>query len=325
MNYVNLFTNSQPNPSLFGGKGSNLIKLIKFGFNVPSGFIINTNAYVKFLESSQIKHQIHQTLSEDYNPKEVIHFSQKIKNLFLKSPIPQEIVDEISRHYQNLCEESGRNSSFSVRSSANIEDSKNFSFAGQAESFLNNKTLEEILSSIKNCWISLFSPQALLYLLQIKKTDVNLSINKLKMAVVIQKMINSDTSGVLFTANVINNDLNQMLINSSWGLGETIANNLIIPDLIILNKQNFQILKRIIGKKGKRSIPNPEGSSTILVENELEISNKCSVNESQLRHLYILGLQIESKFSYPQDIEWAIEHEIIYILQSRPITTLIEK
>jgi len=325
MNYVNIFTESQPNPSLFGGKGSNLIKLIKFGFNVPSGFIINTNAYVKFLESSQIKDQIHQTLSEDYNPKDVFHFSQKIENLFLKSTIPQEIIDEISKQYHNLCEEAGKSSSFSIRSSANIEDSKKFSFAGQADSFLNHKTLEEILSSIKNCWISLFSPQALLYILQIKKFDVNLSLNNVKMAVVIQKMINSDISGVLFTANVITNNLNQMLINSTWGLGETIANNLIIPDLIILNKKNFQILKRIIGKKEKKSIPNPEGSSTKLVETELELRNICSVNEYQLRHLYNLGVQLENKFSYPQDIEWAIENEIIYILQSRPITTLNEK
>ena len=325
MNYVNIFTESQPNPSLFGGKGSNLIKLIKFGFNVPSGFIINTNAYVKFLESSQIKDQIHQTLSEDYNPKDVFHLSQKIENLFLKSTIPQEIIDEISKQYHNLCEEAGKPSSFSIRSSANIEDSKKFSFAGQADSFLNHKTLEEILSSIKNCWISLFSPQALLYILQIKKFDVNLSLNNVKMAVVIQKMINSDISGVLFTANVITNNLNQMLINSTWGLGETIANNLIIPDLIILNKKNFQILKRIIGKKEKKSIPNPEGSSTKLVETELELRNICSVNEYQLRHLYNLGVQLENKFSYPQDIEWAIENEIIYILQSRPITTLNEK
>jgi len=138
-------------------------------------------------------------------------------------------------------------------------------------------------------------------------------------------MINSNISGVLFTANVITNNLNQMLLNSSWGLGETIANNLIIPDLIILNKKNFQILKKIIGKKEKKSIPNPEGSSTKLVETELELRNICSVNEYQLRHLYNLGVQLENKFSYPQDIEWAIENEIIYILQSRPITTLNEK
>lgn len=113
-----------------------------------------------------------------------------------------------------------------------------------------------------------------------------------------------------------------MLINYTWGFGETIANNLIIPDLIILNKERFQILKIAIGDKEKKPIPNPNGSSTILVETELKLRKVCSVTESQLRHLHNLGVRLEKKFSYPQDIEWAIDDEIIYILQSRPITTL---
>ena len=155
-----------------------------------------------------------------------------------------------------------------------------------------------------------------------RKKGIELSFLDIHMAVIIQKMVNAHISGVLFTANVINNDQNQMLINSAWGFGETIANDLIIPDTIIINKNKFEIIKRIIGKKEKKSIPNPEGSFTILIETDTQSRACCSLNDKQLRQLHKLGLKIERAFNYPQDIEWAIENDIIYTLQSRPITTL---
>ena len=155
-----------------------------------------------------------------------------------------------------------------------------------------------------------------------RKNNIKISVNNLQMAVIIQKMVKSQVSGVSFTANVINNVMDEMLINSTWGLGETITSNLIIPDLIILNKKKFNIIKYIIGEKEKTSILNPEGSSTILIPTEQKNKNVSSLNESQLIKLYKLGLKLEECFNYPQDIEWAIEDDKIYILQSRPITTL---
>ncbi len=322
MSYVGFLTRANPIPTLFGGKGSNLINLIKMGVNVPDGFIVNIKAYNKFLEESPLKNQILRTLSTDYKPKDVLDLSTKIKNLFLETKIPVEIVNEIKRAFYKLRKKFGRKISLSVRSSANIEDLKEFSFAGQAESYLNNNTFEEILESLKNCWISLYSPQSLLYILQMKKNNKIASLKSLRMAVIIQKMVNSQVSGVLFTANVLNNALNQMLINSTWGLGETITNNIIIPDLMILNKDKFAILKNVIGKKEKKSIPNPHGSSTILIGTEQELKSRCSLNQTQLRQLYHLGLKIEKFFDFPQDIEWAIENDVLFTLQSRPITTL---
>lgn len=322
MTYVELLSNAKPIPNLFGGKGSNLIKLLKLGLNIPPGFIVNTKSYKKFLEESHLKEQIFQTLSTEYEQKDVLALSEKIKNLFQDSKIPQKIINEIKEAYQIIRKKIGKKISFSVRSSANVEDLKDFSFAGQAESFLNKKTLEEILESLKNCWISLFSPQALLYILQTRKYNKEISLIDLKMAVIIQKMVNSQISGVLFTANVLNNSQNQMLINSTWGLGDTITNGTIIPDLIVLKKDPFNIIKTVIGKKEKKSISNPYGSSTILIETEQELKDRCSLNELQLRNLYNLGFKLERSFNYPQDIEWAIENEILYTLQCRPITTL---
>ena len=322
MTYTEFFREGQNDPTLFGGKGSNLIKLVKFGVNVPPGFVIDTKAYRKFLNESHLKEEIYQLLSSDYKPKNVLQLAAKIENLFLRTYISQEIIDDVRIAYNKMCERPDKDISFSVRSSANIEDSKSFSFAGQAKSFLNIKTFEEILISIRNCWISMYSPQALLYLLQMKKTHNLLSLCDLEMAVIIQQMVSSEVSGVLFTANILNNDWNQMLINSNWGLGESIANNLVIPDLIILNKENFNIIKNKIGKKEKKSIPNPRGISTILIETEQEFREKCSLNESQIHQLYNLGLQLERALDYPQDIEWAIENDVLYTIQSRDITTL---
>ena len=322
MTYVETINRAFPDPNLYGGKGSNLIKMIKLGIRVPPGFIVNTNAFTKFIKDSPLKEEIYNTLGSNYKPKEVITLSSKIKSLFQTSKIPVEIIQDIKKEFNNISKDLGEKASFSVRSSANVEDTSNFSFAGQVESYLNKITLEEILKDIKNCWISLFSPNALLYLIQIRKNNIQISLNELQMAVIIQKMIKPQISGVLFTANVINNEMDEMLINSTWGLGETITSNLIIPDLIILNKNKFAIIKKIIGEKEKLAIPNPEGSSTILIPTELKLKNQCSLNESQLHELHILGLKLEKSFNCPQDIEWAIEDNKLYTLQSRPITTL---
>ncbi|NVM34145.1 MAG: PEP/pyruvate-binding domain-containing protein [Candidatus Lokiarchaeota archaeon] len=322
MTYVETLNEAYPNPSLYGGKGSNLIKMLKLGIRVPPGFLVNTIAYKKFINDSPLKEEIYSTLGNDYKPKDVIALSTKIKNFFLTSKIPHEIMKEIKKKFTDIYKKIGKENSFSVRSSANIEDTSNFSFAGQAESYLNKITLEEILEAIKNCWISLYSPNALLYLLQMRKNKIKISLNDLKMAVIIQKMVKSQVSGVLFTANVLNNKMDEMLINSTWGLGETITSNLIIPDLIILNKQKFEIIRTVIGDKEKSSVSNPKGSSTILIPTEQNLKESYSLNESQLFKLYKLGLKLEKCLNYPQDIEWAIEDNKIYTLQSRPITTL---
>ncbi|MFX1480870.1 MAG: PEP/pyruvate-binding domain-containing protein, partial [Promethearchaeota archaeon] len=311
---------ASPDPNLYGGKGSNLIKMIKFGIRVPPGFIVKTNAFNKFIKDSPLKDKIYDILWSKFKPEDVIKLSSKIKNLFLSSKIPLEITKEIENEFNNIVKNIGEKASFSVRSSANIEDSSSFSFAGQSESYLNKITFEEILQDIKKCWISLFSPNALLYLIQMRKKSIKVSLSELQMAVIIQKMVKPQISGVLFTINVINNNLDEMLINSTWGLGETITSNLIIPDLIILNKRKGEVVKKVVGEKEKIAVSNPEGSSTILITTELNFRKICSLTEPQILELYKLGLKLEKVFNYPQDIEWALEENKIYTLQSRSIT-----
>jgi len=322
MDYITLFLEDDPDPLLLGGKGSNMINLIKAGANVPPGFIVNTRSYEKFFQESEYAEQLNNILSLEFSSKETIRLSAEIKDLILRSSVPEEIQKELNLAYKKMVKNEGEDLSLAVRSSATIEDSSRFSFAGQADSFLYVNSFEEIIISVKQCWASLFSPQSLLYLLQMKKKGLELSLLEIKMAVIIQKMINSDISGILFTANVVNNDQSQMFLNASWGLGNSIADNLVIPDTIILRKENFEILKIIIGKKEKKTIRNPEGTGTIMINVNQDLRKICSLNEAQLRSIHALGLKIEKAFGCPQDIELAIENGVLYILQARPITTL---
>ncbi|MHA1489604.1 MAG: PEP/pyruvate-binding domain-containing protein [Promethearchaeota archaeon] len=324
MEFIVFLTEGTPNLRLLGGKGSNLIKLVKMkaNINIPPGFIINTNSFKKFLEESEYRDQLVELLSKNFIPKNILSHSKKIKDLILASKLPRKIINEIKVAFEKLCTKFDCKLDFAVRSSATVEDCNEYSFAGQADTFLCNKTFDEILKSLKNCWASLYSPRAMLYLLQMRKKGIDISFLDIHMAIVVQKMVNSHISGVLFTTNVINNDENQMLINSSWGLGETIADNSIIPDTIVIKKNKFELIKRIIGKKEKKSIQNPKGSHTIRVETKPKSRTVCSLNEKHIRQLHELGLKIEDAFNFPQDIEWAIENNDLFVLQSRPITTL---
>jgi len=325
MEYITSLKEGKEDTCLFGGKASNIFTLIKNEINVPLGYAISTKAFTSFLEESHIKPIINKIFAKEYNPKEVIEISTKIKNLFLTSEIPSNIISEIQRKHVKEFSDIGEHNSYVVRSSANYEDSNSFSFAGQAQSFLNIRSITEIISSIKMCWVSLFSPQILLYLIQLNKRGFNITPLDLEMAIIVQRMLKPQVSGVLFTANVLNNNKDQMMINSTWGLGETITNNTIIPDLIIIKKERFEIMKVTIGKKEKTSVANPKGDSTILIDTEGKYREICSLNSSQLMQIHDLGLKLEALFNYPQDIEWAIENNTLYALQSRPITTLSKK
>jgi pyruvate,water dikinase len=316
------FTDATPNPTLLGGKGSNIIRLVNIGANVPPGFIITTNSYAEFLQESESQNQLNRLLLKIPLAKDVVDFSKSITALILETRIPNYVEREIRTGFDRINDQFGTESSYAVRSSATIEDMDTFSFAGQCNTYLNNRIFEEVLFSVKNCWASLFSPQALSYFLQMRKKGRAYSLSDIRMAVIVQKMIDSRISGVLFTANVLNNKKDQIMINSTWGLGETIANNSVIPDMIILEKNRFKILRTTLGKKEKTSIKSPIGSHTVMVDTDPKLRAKLSLNENQLRGLHELGLRLENALNSPQDIEWAIEDDTIYVLQSRPITTL---
>jgi len=319
-NYFSFLGETPPNIKLLGGKGMNLLKLYDNGIRIPPCFILNTRAYTEVISKLHISKKIELFFSRSSSHEGVVNFSNKIKTEIHNYEFPKKCIIELKQALTRFKQNLGREISFAVRSSANIEDQVQFSFAGQAESFLFNNNLAQIIQSIKNCWASLFSPQCLLYILKIKQRGIELPT--IEMAVIIQEMIDSDIAGVLFTINVLNNNANQMLINGSWGLCEAITNSSVIPDLIILDKIKFKVVNTKVGDKEIRCVKNPNGPFTIIVKNEPEIKKDLCLQHEHMLKLHDLGLKIEKVFNYPQDIEWAFKNDILYTLQSRPITNL---
>ncbi|MFX1449994.1 MAG: PEP/pyruvate-binding domain-containing protein, partial [Promethearchaeota archaeon] len=204
-----------------------------------------------------------------------------------------------------------------VRSSATVEDLETASFAGQAETFLCIDNFDNLLKSIKQCWASLYSPSALMYCLTNK-----IPVEKVQMAVVVQKMVNSDIAGVMFTADVVNKDPNRILINITYGFGETIADGKVDADEILVEKETLKILNIRIGKKEFMSIRNKDACGTRVIETPPNKRECCCITEEKIIELAKIGLEIEKKFKHYQDIEFAIEKNEIKILQSRPVTTM---
>ncbi|MBD3197256.1 MAG: hypothetical protein GF317_19535 [Candidatus Lokiarchaeota archaeon] len=322
MQYIKFFSECSEDLNELGGKGSNLIVLCKDNLNVPPGFILTTKAYKEFLKNSMYSKELMELMKNDFKVQEVLELSKGITSYLRKTQLPHKITIEIENAYQKLLLDRKSDISFAVRSSATIEDLDFASFAGQANSYLYQNSYNDIKESIKKCWISLFSPSALLYISQMKKKGANLSLKDISMAVIIQLMVFSEISGVMFTANVLNGNKSQILINSNWGLGETIADNKVVPDTLIIDKDTGEVIKRIIGRKEKISIPHPEKSCTQIIDSEKSKRDVCCLSSQQIDMLRKIGVKIEDKYNYPQDIEWAIMNDNLYILQTRPITTL---
>ena len=203
-----------------------------------------------------------------------------------------------------------------IRSSATAEDQPFASFAGQQDSFLNIIGEADILEKIKLCWASLFNERSITYRLQNKIEHASV-----KMAVVIQEMVAADRSGILFTADPISNHHRHLVINAGYGLGEGLVMGWINPDQIRVDKKNREIISYEIGDKRKQ-VNYQVGGGTAVEEVPPDITLEPSLTSDQVKHLAKLGMQVESLYRQPQDIEWAIRADDIYLLQSRPITSL---
>ena len=224
--------------------------------------------------------------------------------------IPPKIEKEILEAFDDL--ETQR---VAVRSSAIAEDSSSASWAGQLESYL-NITREKLINSVRECWNSIQSERALSY-----AADQNLSKDKLLVAVVVQKMVDSEISGVLFTVNPITKNKNEMMIESGFGLGEMIVQGMITPDNFVVDKNSFEIKNNTLNTQETMLVFQDGQSKEVPVPKNKRF--KPSLSEIQIKELTNLGMKIEKHYGLPQDIEWAIdENNKIWIIQSRPITTL---
>jgi pyruvate,water dikinase len=296
--------------SAAGGKGASLGEMTKAGISVPDGFVVLADAFKSFLESSHLNSAIHlelDSVNKDDNPS-IELASERIQAMIMESSIADQVGTEVEALFKELGVRY-----VAVRSSATAEDSASASWAGQLQSYLFTRE-KDLMKNVKKCWASLFSPRAILYrfMMQLDKRDISV-------AVVVQKMVDSDVAGVAFSVHPVTKDKNQLVIEAGWGLGETVASGQITPDSYVVDKTDFTIVAKQAGKQQKQLVMAKEGGAAWVRVKKPDEEKLC---EKSVIKLAKLVCRIERHFGFPVDVEWAVEKDELYILQSRPITTL---
>ena len=299
---------------LAGGKGANLGDMAQAGLPIPPGFVICTPAYREMVESFGLEARIKEMLEgvDRNNSGQLQEVERQIRRLFEDISITEELRQLIVESYHAL----GDNVPVAVRSSATAEDLAGASFAGQQETFLNIVGKEELLDAVSRCWSSLYTSQAIFY-----RHQRGFDNSQVSMAVVVQRMVNSEKSGVTFTVDpVLRNHFN-MMIEAVWGLGEGVVSGAITPDHYKVDRETYEIIYEFVPEKRIMFCKDGDCGVVILDVPPDKVSARI-LTPDELRQLVDLGNEIEQHFGCPQDIEWSIEDGQIYLLQSRPITCL---
>ncbi len=312
INYIKSFTDlGKGDTAIAGGKGASLGEMTQAGIPVPPGFVILSNTFDFFIKETDILQEIDSILNRVNNSdiNSVEKASEAIQGLIKNATEPEDLEEIFLHGFKDLGAEF-----VAVRSSATAEDGVDHSWAGQLESYL-NVTQENLLEKVKLCWASLFTPRAIFY-----RFEKDLHNTKISVAVVVQKMVNSEMSGVAFSVHPVTEDSNQLIIEAGYGLGEAIVSGQITPDSYVITKEPREIIdvnintqteglfKKDHGGNRWRQIQEPKASSQVLSNQQILILSDIIVN-------------IEKHYSFPCDIEWAFEKGEFYIVQSRPITT----
>lgn len=289
---------------LFGGQASAYIP-------VPPGFVILASAFEKFLEETDLAQEIEAILKK-INYKDVNSVdkaSNVICDLIHDAEMPKDLQKEFIEEFKKL-----KSNYVAVRSSATAEDSSIASWAGELESYLNTDK-NNLTINIKNCWSSLFTPRAIFY-----RKEKKFLKNHVSVAVVVQKMIQSEVSGICFTVHPVTEDRNQMVIEAGWGLGEAIVGGLITPDSYVINKKENKIIDKNVSEQKIMIVREKNKTKEIAVVRAKQEKQK--ITDKEILELAKICQKIESHYGFPCDIEWAYENGKFYIIQSRPITTL---
>jgi len=301
-----------------GGKGLNLIKLAQAGFSVPNGFLIPTTAYHEFVVQNQLEMVISDILQDlDFTSLEALSAaSDEIRSRFKQGSVSSQLGTILEVGWRWL----GAHP-VAVRSSATAEDLPELSFAGQQDTFLNVIGTEALTTAVVDCWSSLWTARAIGY-----RARNQIPHDEVALSVVVQNMVPSETSGVLFTANPLNGRRSETVIDATLGLGEALVSGLVEPDHYTIDTQNNEITHKFLGSKAVVISGKSEGGVTT---QESDASQIQAIPDEIVLQLADIGKQIEKLYNFPQDIEWAYgpslsggEGDSIFILQSRPITSL---
>ena len=299
-----------------GGKGRSLAEMANAGLAVPGGFYVTTAAYRRFVADNDLQARI-----IDLAKPEIGEFtlsfdkaSEAIQALFQSDAMSAAMAAEITVAYERI---EGDKPAVAVRSSANAEDLPDMSFAGQQDTYLNVRGTEEVVAAVQNCWASLWTPRAMSY-----RHEMGIEHDAVAMAVVVQLMVPSDVSGILFTANPATGERSEMIINASFGLGEAVVGGQVTPDTYTVDRETMAAKDTIIGAKEQKIVADGD-QGTKLEDIAEEERGQSSLSDEAIKELVTLALKAEAHFGgVPQDIEWAYSGGKLFMLQSRPITNL---
>lgn len=291
-------------------------EMTQAGFPVPNGFCITAHTYREIIAFNQLEPKIRAILKDiNVNNNEALHkASQQIKALIRKVNIPPAISRDIIDQYLSLSPKH-KHPLVAVRSSATAEDLPDASFAGQQATFLNIEGEANLIEAVREAWASLFEPRAIFY-----RQTKGFDHFKVSLAVPVQLMVQSDVSGIMFTINPVTNNKNIVVIEAIWGLGEKIVQGAYTPDHYEVEKDTLQIRSKVVSPQTERMIKKGAKNVDAPVPKNLQHQVKCS--DSQIVALAKIGQELQKHYFFPQDIEWAVEDGRIYIVQTRPITTI---
>ncbi|MEW6748771.1 MAG: phosphoenolpyruvate synthase [Candidatus Micrarchaeota archaeon] len=303
-----------------GGKGANLGEMLANGFPIPNGFVVTAGSYYKHLDANNLRTPIQEILDKlDVNDSDALNeASDRIKDLIVKGKMPQDIHDDIIRSYKQLCDMRGAKTYVAVRSSATAEDLPTASFAGQQSTYLNIIGEEEVVKAVKDCWASLFEPRAIFY-----RTENKFEHMKVGLSAVVQMMVQSEKAGVVFTVDPLYQDPDVMSIETAYGLGEVVVSGQVTPDTYRVDKNELKILDKNVVKQPWMLIKMDGKNKRVEIKDEAQGRQKLS--DMEIKDLARICKKIEEHYGYPQDIEYGFEKDNLYIVQSRPITTLADK
>lgn len=305
-----------------GGKGANLGEMTAAGLPVPPGFVLSIDAYGQFYESNQLGPKVAAKLTglDPDNPAELDRHASALRQMVQSGIVPDSLRIAIESAYDNLLKGQPQPARVAVRSSATAEDTAQFSFAGMFESFLNVSGKSALIESVKACWASTFGARVLFY--RIKQGLPA----EMPVAVIVQRMVNSEKSGVIFTSDPATRDPSRIVIEAAWGLGESVVQGAVTPDRHVLDKQSLAPIVTEIAQKEFLLTWDDGLRSNVRVDLSGDPRSKAAVlSASEVETLGTLARRAEEHYGVPQDLEFAIEGADVYLTQSRPITTLRTK
>ncbi|WP_456371987.1 intein-containing phosphoenolpyruvate synthase [Methanocaldococcus sp.] len=310
---------SNKDVNIAGGKGASLGEMWNAGLPVPPAFVVTADAYRYFIKETGLIDKIKEILKNlDINDTDKLNeASEKIRKMFEEVEMPDDLKLAIIEAYNKLSEICNEEDvTVAVRSSATAEDLPDASFAGQQDTYLNIKGAENVVKYVQKCFSSLFTPRAIFY-----REQKGFDHFKVALAVVVQKLVNSEKAGVMFTVNPITENYDELVIEAAWGLGEGVVSGSVSPDTYIVNKKTLEIIDKHIARKEIMFVKDEKGETKIVDVPE-DMKEKQVLTDDEIKELAKIGINIENHYKKPMDVEWAYEKGKFYMVQARPITTL---